>query len=83
MEKIDTRQIVEALGGSENVLEIEPCITRVRIVVKDPSLVDDVGIRTPGVFGAVRSANVVQIVVGIHADDLAAQITGVLENERI
>jgi PTS system N-acetylglucosamine-specific IIB component len=31
-------QIVAALGGSDNIVEIEPCITRLRTEVRDASL---------------------------------------------
>ena len=33
------------LGGAANVLEIEPCITRLRVEVADPALVDDAALK--------------------------------------
>lgn len=62
------------LGGAGNVVEIEPCITRLRVEVADPSLVDDASLKEHGAFGVVRSGRVVQVVVGPEADDLAAAI---------
>lgn len=62
------------LGGAGNILEIEPCITRLRVEVADPHLVDDASLKQHGAFGVVRSGRVVQVVVGPEADDLAAAI---------
>lgn len=62
------------LGGASNIREIEPCITRLRVEVADPRLVDDAALKAHGAFGVVRSGNVVQVVVGPEADDLAAAI---------
>ena len=36
-------QILAALGGDANVLDLEPCITRLRVEVENPSLVDERG----------------------------------------
>lgn len=62
------------LGGRTNIVDLEPCITRLRVEVSDPSLVDDDALKSHGAFGVVRSGRVVQVVVGPEADDLAADI---------
>jgi len=67
-------QILAALGGDANVVDLEPCITRLRVEVSDPALVDEEGLRATGAFGVVRSGRVVQVIVGPEADDLAAQM---------
>jgi PTS system N-acetylglucosamine-specific IIB component len=67
-------QILAALGGAENVVEIEPCITRLRTEVSDPTRVDDAALRAAGAHGVVRSGSVVQVVVGPEADNLAEDI---------
>lgn len=66
--------ILTALGGAVNVTELEPCITRLRVEVRDPSAVNDEALRDTGAFGVVRSGRVVQVVVGPEADDLAVEI---------
>lgn len=66
--------ILSALGGTTNVVDVEPCITRLRVEVTDPRLVDDAQLKAYGAFGVVRSGRVVQVVVGPEADDLAAEI---------
>lgn len=68
--------MLAALGGSDNVVELEPCITRLRVEVSDPGLVNEESLRENGAFGVVRSGRVVQVVVGPDADDLAKEISG-------
>ena len=68
------QQIVEGLGGRENITDLESCITRLRVEVVDQDKVDEEALRATGAFGVVRSGRVVQVVVGPTADELAAEI---------
>lgn len=74
MDVIKAEEILAALGGDTNVVDLEPCITRLRVEVTDPALVDEESLRAHGAYGVVRSGRVVQVVVGPVADDLAADI---------
>lgn len=67
-------QILAALGGDENIIDLEPCITRLRVEVKDGTLVDEAALKATGAFGVMRSGTVVQVVVGTEADTLASDI---------
>jgi len=67
-------QILAALGGHANIVDLEPCITRLRVEVTDPLLVDEVALKATGAFGVVRSGRVVQVIVGPEADNLAAEL---------
>ena len=67
-------QILAALGGSANVVDLEPCITRLRVEVTDTAQVDEAGLRASGAFGVVRPGRVVQVIVGPEADALAAEL---------
>lgn len=67
-------QILAALGGDGNVVDLEPCITRLRVEVDDPSLVDEPALRAAGAIAVVRSGTVVQVIVGPEADTLASDI---------
>lgn len=67
-------QILAALGGDANIIELEPCITRLRVEVVDPALVNEAALKATGAFGVVRSGKVVQVVVGVEADTLASDI---------
>lgn len=66
--------ILAALGGSANVVDVEPCITRLRVEVRDQSAVGEEALKATGAFGVVRSGQIVQIVIGPEADDLAEEI---------
>ena len=67
-------QIVAGLGGLDNIVEIEPCITRLRTEVKDAALVDVAALKAAGAYGVVISGTVIQVVVGPEADTLASDI---------
>jgi PTS system N-acetylglucosamine-specific IIB component len=67
-------QILRALGGDDNVLDLEPCITRLRVEVEDPSLVDEAGLRAAGAIAVVQSGAAIQVIVGPEADTLASDI---------
>ena len=67
-------KIVAGLGGRENISDLEPCITRLRVEVVDQEKVDEEALRAAGAFGVVRSGRVVQVVVGPTADNLAGEI---------
>ena len=67
-------QILAGLGGAENIVEIEPCITRLRTEVRDGSKVNQAALKAAGAHGVVASGAVVQVVVGPEADTLAEDI---------
>ena len=71
-------QILAGLGGAGNIVEIEPCITRLRTEVKDPSLVDQAALKAAGAHGVIASGSVVQVVVGPEADNLAEDIADLM-----
>jgi PTS system N-acetylglucosamine-specific IIB component len=70
--------ILAALGGGDNVVEIEPCITRLRCELEDGSKVDEAGLKAAGAHGVMRQGDVVQVVVGPEADTLAGDIEDLL-----
>ena len=67
-------KILAGLGGAENIIEIEPCITRLRTEVKDGSIVDQAALKAAGAHGVMASGNIIQVVVGPEADNLADDI---------
>jgi PTS system N-acetylglucosamine-specific IIB component len=71
-------KILAAIGGPDNVIELEPCITRLRCELEDDSLVDERALRALGVHGVVRMGGAVQIVVGPEADTIASDIEDLL-----
>ena len=57
--------ILEAVGGKDNVVSIDHCITRLRLELKDRLIVDDKKIKAAGANGVLRPGkSEVQIVIG-------------------
>lgn len=73
--------VLPALGGAGNVRTAEPCArTRVRVVLLDPSLLDEPALLASGVAGVARLAGgVVHLVFGENADALAAALRDALQ----
>jgi PTS system N-acetylglucosamine-specific IIB component len=71
-------QIVQGLGGVDNIIEIEPCITRLRTEVANGSLVNEAALKAAGAHGVLKSGNVVQVIVGPEADTIASDIEDLL-----
>jgi PTS system N-acetylglucosamine-specific IIB component len=71
--------IIAGLGGAANILDIEPCATRLRTEVRDASKVDTAALKSAGAYGVLTAGTVVQVVVGPEADTLASDIEDLLE----
>lgn len=71
-------RILAALGGAENVIEIEGCITRLRCELEDGSVVDEAALKEAGAHGVVKVGSVVQVIVGPEADTIASEIQDLL-----
>ncbi len=57
--------ILEGVGGKENVVSIDNCITRLRLEVKDRLLVDEKKIKSSGAAGVIRPGKTsVQVIIG-------------------
>ena len=72
-------QIVAGLGGADNIIEVEACITRLRTEVHDVSLVDEAALKAAGAHGVLRAGDAVQVIVGPEADTIASDIDDLLE----
>ena len=57
--------ILEGLGGKQNVVSVDNCITRLRLEVKDRLLVDEKKIKSSGAAGVIRPGKTsVQVIIG-------------------
>ncbi len=60
-----SQSILKNIGGEENIITFENCMTRLRVKLKDPSLVNKKELEeTDGIMGVVESGSTVQVVVG-------------------
>ncbi|WP_404695531.1 N-acetylglucosamine-specific PTS transporter subunit IIBC [Raoultella ornithinolytica] len=66
------RQYIAVVGGSDNLTGIDACITRLRLNVKDSSLVNEALAKRLGASGVIRlNKTSVQIIVGFVAEKIA------------
>ena len=64
--------ILEGVGGKDNVTNIDNCITRLRLEIKDYTLVDAKKIKSAGVAGVLRPGKTtVQVIVGTQVQFVA------------
>ncbi|MBQ4888487.1 PTS transporter subunit EIIC [Shewanella sp. MMG014] len=68
--KESLRAMVSALGGPENIIELNACLTRLRIAVVDPKLVDKPRLMRLGAKGVIKVGKGVQVVFGTKAESL-------------
>lgn len=74
------RLYVEALGGAENIVELDSCITRLRLTVNDGSKVDDAELKKIGASGVLKPTNKnMQVIIGTKADIIAEEIKDYLK----
>lgn len=63
------RIVIENLGGPENILKVENCISRLRIDLKDPEKVNQPGLKKSGCAGIFfPSKNHIHVVFGPHVE---------------
>ncbi len=72
--------ILEGVGGKENVVSADNCITRLRLEVKDYTVVNDKKIKAAGVAGVIRpSKTSVQVIVGTQVQFVADEFKKMLK----
>lgn len=70
-----SRQYIGAIGGSDNLKVIDACITRLRLSVKDASLVNDAQCKRLGASGVVKlNKQTIQVIVGAKAESIAEEM---------
>ncbi|WP_022940953.1 N-acetylglucosamine-specific PTS transporter subunit IIBC [Psychromonas hadalis] len=65
-------QYVAALGGKDNLEVIDACITRLRLTLKDRSIVSEAELKALGAMGVVKlGENNLQVIIGPQAESIA------------
>ncbi len=74
---------VAALGGAANLIGVDACTTRLRLVVADQGAVDEAALKALGSRGMVRpSDKALQVVLGPIADQVAGEIRAAIAGGR-
>jgi len=71
-------QVIAAFGGRENLVNVDACITRLRMEVADKSKVDQDRLKSLGAAGVIEVGNSVQAVFGTGAEALKNDIIEIL-----
>ena len=70
--------VLAALGGAENIVSVDACITRLRVEVKDKAKVQKDELKTLGAAGVVEVGNGIQAIFGAKADGYKNEINSIL-----
>ena len=79
--KSDTQaeRIIALLGGRENIVLVDACMTRLRVTVKDPAKVADLAAwKAEGALSLMVKGDGIQAVYGPKADVLKSDINDIL-----
>lgn len=77
--KDNAPKILEALGGKENIISVDACITRLRVEVKDVNLVNKEMIKALGATAVVQVSNGIQAVFGVDSDKYKNKINELMK----
>lgn len=75
--KSDSRalQFIESLGGSDNLISVDACTTRLRLIVKDSANINRDMLKALGARGIIAPAKgSLQVILGPSADNTASEI---------
>ncbi|TET87570.1 MAG: PTS sugar transporter, partial [Sulfurovum sp.] len=71
----EAQAFIIALGGKENIVDTDACITRLRMSVHDSSALKDENFTVLGAKGVIRpDKKSIQIVLGTKAEKVAEEI---------
>ena len=75
--------VIEGLGGKENMLNVENCISRLRIDLKDPAIVNQIKLKESGCAGIFfPSSNHIHVVFGPHVEFVRHAVDDQLKGKR-
>ncbi|MBD3789726.1 MAG: PTS transporter subunit EIIC [Campylobacterales bacterium] len=74
-----TNAFIKALGGADNIVHTDACITRLRMSVKENQHLDDTVFTKLGAKGVIRpDKHSIQIVLGAEAEKIAQKIKEII-----
>ena len=71
-------QVLVALGGAENLEDVDACITRLRVAVKDVKKVDKDKIKSLGATAVLEVKGGIQAIFGAKADPIKQKINEII-----
>ena len=72
--------IIEGLGGFDNIVNVNNCISRLRVDIKDMALVDETKLKKTGSMGIVKPSEThIHVIYGPKVEAIAASVREVLK----
>lgn len=72
---MNAQNILSALGGKENIKNLDSCITRLRITLVDMSKLNERVLKTEGAVGIMKlGGGNIQVVLGTEAEIIEQEI---------
>ncbi|PAE91315.1 glucose-specific PTS transporter subunit IIBC [Shouchella clausii] len=71
-------QVLQAMGGKNNIAHLDACITRLRVSVNDIKAVDKDELKALGAAGVLEVGNNIQAIFGPRSETLKGQIQDVM-----
>ena len=72
------QQVIIALGGKENIRELDCCATRLRVTLVDGGKIDEALLKETGARAVVRRGNGVQVIYGPHVTIIKNEVEELL-----
>jgi glucose-like phosphotransferase system IIB component len=72
-------QVLQGLGGKDNIKSMEPCITRIRVQLNDTSKLDEGALKQAGAHGVMKMGGAIQVVMGTQSDNIESEIRRVMD----
>ncbi len=74
--------ILKGLGGKENIISLDNCITRLRLEVRDVNAIDRELLLASGAKGVMKpGGNSVQVVIGLQVQQVAEELRALMDRE--
>ncbi|MFT4415223.1 glucose-specific PTS transporter subunit IIBC [Fredinandcohnia humi] len=73
--------ILQAMGGKQNIAHLDACITRLRVSVNDSKQVDKDKLKSLGASGVLEVGNNIQAIFGPKSDTLKSQIKDIMDGK--
>ncbi len=74
--------ILEAMGGTKNIANLDACITRLRIQVADVKNVKKDRLKKLGATGVLEVGNNIQVIFGPKSDTIKSQMKDIISGKR-
>lgn len=69
------REVVQAVGGKENIISVTNCMTRLRFVLKDDAIPDKEAVSAiQGVKGVMNQGGQYQVIIGTHVSEVVKDV---------